>query len=145
MPKVTVKKNKIRKSNVIFNTLVITSLVGLVLMYGASNSVNQQSENKSTISFPSLIPSPNTPFQQQPAPTNLPKIIQATTTPSPIKINSQPNERNSTEYICSCSKTCSEISSCTEAQYQLNTCGCSARDTDHDGTACDGVPLHCQN
>lgn len=47
-------------------------------------------------------------------------------------------------YICDCSKTCSEISSCAEAQYQLNTCGCSARDGDKDGIACDGAPLVCQ-
>ncbi|KKQ73708.1 MAG: WD40 domain protein beta Propeller [Candidatus Woesebacteria bacterium GW2011_GWB1_38_5b] len=28
-------------------------------------------------------------------------------------------------YICDCSKTCSQMSSCAEAQYQLNVCGCS--------------------
>jgi len=38
---------------------------------------------------------------------------------------------------CDCSKTCSEMSTCDEAQYQLNTCGCSARDGDNDGIACD--------
>lgn len=47
-------------------------------------------------------------------------------------------------YVCDCSKTCSEISSCAEAQYQLNTCGCSVRDGDKDGIACDGAPLVCQ-
>lgn len=47
-------------------------------------------------------------------------------------------------YSCDCSKTCSEISSCAEAQYLLNTCGCSQRDGDDDGIACDGAPLRCQ-
>lgn len=40
-------------------------------------------------------------------------------------------------YACNCSKTCPQMSSCAEAQYQLNTCGCKARDADHDGIACD--------
>ena len=40
-------------------------------------------------------------------------------------------------YTCDCSKTCPNMSSCEEAQYQLNVCGCSARDGDNDGIACD--------
>ena len=40
-------------------------------------------------------------------------------------------------WTCDCSKTCSEMSSCAEAQYQLNVCGCTRRDADHDGIACD--------
>ena len=40
-------------------------------------------------------------------------------------------------FVCDCSKTCANMSSCAEAQYQLNTCGCKARDGDGDGIACD--------
>lgn len=40
-------------------------------------------------------------------------------------------------YSCNCSKTCPQMDSCAEAQYQLNVCGCSRRDADHDGIACD--------
>lgn len=39
-------------------------------------------------------------------------------------------------YSCDCSKTCA-VMSCDEAQYQLSSCGCSARDRDGDGIACD--------
>jgi len=39
-------------------------------------------------------------------------------------------------YTCNCSKTCAQMS-CDEAQYQLKSCGCSKRDADKDGTACD--------
>lgn len=39
-------------------------------------------------------------------------------------------------YTCDCSKSCSNIS-CSEAQFQLNSCGCTARDADRDGIACD--------
>lgn len=48
----------------------------------------------------------------------------------------QPTQ-NSGSYSCNCSKTCAQMSSCAEAQYQLNTCGCKARDADGDGIACD--------
>ena len=40
-------------------------------------------------------------------------------------------------YVCNCGKTCAQMSSCAEAQYQLNVCGCSRRDADKDGIACD--------
>lgn len=46
---------------------------------------------------------------------------------------------------CNCAKTCDEMTSCAEAQYQLNICKCTQRDRDNDGIACDGAPLHCQN
>ncbi len=48
--------------------------------------------------------------------------------------NSQSENGN---YTCNCSKTCMQMSSCNEAQYQLNVCGCKARDADSDGIACD--------
>jgi len=49
--------------------------------------------------------------------------------------NTQPATGGS--YSCNCSKTCPQMSSCAEAQYQLNVCGCSKRDADKDGIACD--------
>ena len=42
-----------------------------------------------------------------------------------------------TTWTCNCKKSCAQMSSCAEAQYQLNICGCSARDNDKDGVACD--------
>jgi micrococcal nuclease len=59
--------------------------------------------------------------------------------PEPIKttpvVKTTPSDNSS--YSCDCSKTCSRMSSCAEAQYQLNVCGCSRRDGDKDGIACD--------
>ncbi len=46
-------------------------------------------------------------------------------------------QQPSSSYVCNCKKTCPQMSSCEEAQYQLNVCGCSQRDADHDGVACD--------
>ncbi len=58
----------------------------------------------------------------------------------------QPSTTNGGTFVCDCSKTCSKtISSCAEAQYLLNVCGCAARDGDKDGIACDSSPLNCQN
>jgi micrococcal nuclease len=59
-----------------------------------------------------------------------------TSTPTPAKTTVPSTSSGS--YACDCSKTCSQMSSCAEAQYQLNTCGCSRRDGDKDGIACDG-------
>jgi len=49
----------------------------------------------------------------------------------------QPPTQTGGSYTCDCSKTCPQMSSCDEAQYQLNVCGCKARDGDKDGVACD--------
>jgi hypothetical protein len=40
------------------------------------------------------------------------------------------------KYTCNCSKTCPNMT-CAEAYYQLNECGCSARDGDDDGIPCE--------
>lgn len=42
-------------------------------------------------------------------------------------------------YACSCSKTCTEMASCEEAYFQLNTCGCTKRDGDGDGIPCEAL------
>jgi len=83
-----------------------------------------------------------------PAPTKAPTLYQLVPTNTPVPVvNIQSNSQQNTSggYSCNCAKTCTQISSCEEAQYLLNSCGCSARDGDKDGVACDGAPLHCQN
>ncbi len=40
------------------------------------------------------------------------------------------------KYTCNCSKTCPSMT-CAEAYYQLDECGCSARDGDRDGIPCE--------
>jgi len=59
-------------------------------------------------------------------------------TPEPtIKPATTTNTTTGGSYVCDCSKTCSQMSSCAEAQYQLDNCGCFKRDADGDGIACD--------
>lgn len=66
------------------------------------------------------------------------KSINSTPTPKPTSTtNSGGSGNTSGSWSCNCSKTCSNITSCAEAQYLLNVCGCSARDADRDGIACD--------
>lgn len=71
--------------------------------------------------------------------------IESSSTPSSSSSQSNSQSNNNVpatiqsdgSYSCNCSKTCPQMSSCAEAQYQLNACGCSKRDADHDGIACD--------
>ena len=86
---------------------------------------------KPTIASSSLEPSPK-PTSSSPVPQS--------TTPQSFS----PQSSTGGKYVCDCSKTCKQISSCEEAQYLLNVCGCTARDNDGDGIACDAAPLHCQ-
>jgi micrococcal nuclease len=89
------------------------------------------------------------PIYTQPTTVYIPPATQVYT--APAQTNTEPiksapvDQQNSGNYSCNCSKTCTQISSCAEAQYQLTTCGCAVRDGDKDGIACDGAPLHCQN
>ncbi len=90
--------------------------------------------------IPTLIPTPkptSIPPAQPQGQTTAPVYTIAPTKP-PVPTSSQ------AQYPCDCKKTCPNISSCEEAQYLLNVCGCTARDGDKDGIACDGPPLSCQ-
>jgi|GEM_PF-1148651 len=76
--------------------------------------------------------------QQQQTTTSTQNTQQTTKqTTAPPQTQTQPPNQTSGSYTCDCSKTCSQMSSCAEAQYQLNICGCGARDADKDGIACD--------
>ena len=59
---------------------------------------------------------------------------QSQSTPQPT---AKPQTVQTASFICDCSKSCSKMTSCAEAQYQLENCGCIARDGDGDGLACD--------
>lgn len=110
---------------------------------------------KPTIAPISQAPSPTPTPTSTPVPTKKPtpvptKIVTPTATKVPLAYPTStpaPQKNNETggAWVCDCSKTCPNISSCAEAQYLLNSCGCSARDGDNDGIACDGAPLRCQN
>lgn len=76
-------------------------------------------------------PTPKPTIKPTPVPTPKPVVV---VTPKPT---STPVVSYTSQWSCNCSKTCPNMSSCDEAQYQLNTCGCGARDADKDGIACD--------
>lgn len=77
-----------------------------------------------------------------PTPT-IKKIITPTSSNTyipPVRNYAAPVQQTSNgSYTCDCSKSCTAISSCDEAYYQLNTCGCSARDGDKDGIPCENL------
>lgn len=91
-----------------------------------------------TTPSPSLSPSPSATATPTPIPTAAPTprlTPKPTKAPTPVPV-AQPTQTTGGSWACDCAKTCPQMS-CAEAQYQLNTCGCSRRDADHDGTACD--------
>ncbi len=45
----------------------------------------------------------------------------------------------SSGFTCSCSRTCTQITTCEEAYFQLNQCGCTARDDDDDTVPCESI------
>ncbi|MCE2489099.1 MAG: excalibur calcium-binding domain-containing protein [Anaerolineae bacterium] len=51
----------------------------------------------------------------------------------------QPTAVPGPQFSCDCSKSCSAMASCEEARFQLNTCGCSRRDSDRDGVPCESI------
>ena len=91
---------------------------------------------------PTPVPSPTLAPTKKPtpiptlAPTKAPATIAPTSQPTSPPSTSQPT---SASYSCNCSKTCPNMSSCAEAQYQLNVCGCSRRDGDNDGVPCESI------
>jgi micrococcal nuclease len=86
-------------------------------------------------------PTPTKTITPKPTPTVSTSKTTTPKTPTPTPLPQvqtiQPVQPVSGSYVCNCSKTCPQMSSCAEAQYQLNVCGCQARDADKDGIACD--------
>ncbi len=74
-----------------------------------------------------------------------PTVMPTATTKQTYNLAPTQTPINNGGYTCDCSKTCTRITSCTEAQYLLNVCNCNKRDADGDGIACDSAPLNCQN
>lgn len=144
-----IKNTTGRKNAMIFGffTLLLFSLTAIT----APESIQVQNVKGAAVSSaPTVSSATNTPSPTLTlTPTATPTVIKLTATPTPYIFHAQSTTQTSNtssgSWACNCSKTCTEISSCAEAQYQLNNCGCSQRDGDHDGIACDSAPLHCQN
>lgn len=46
---------------------------------------------------------------------------------------------NPTSFRCDCSKSCSQLTTCEEATFQLNSCSCKSLDGNNDGIACNSL------
>lgn len=146
---------------------------GLTLLFFTLTGITAPETTQKTVSIPTSTIAPtqsakaaettptstptNTPTPKptnSPVPTRIPTLTPKPTIYIPIAtptiyhaptLAPRVQQNSGGSWPCDCTKTCPEISSCAEAQYLLNTCGCGARDADKDGIACDGAPLHCQN
>ncbi|MGI5841456.1 MAG: thermonuclease family protein [Patescibacteria group bacterium] len=76
-------------------------------------------------------------------PTSVPTMkSQAPNTPPPTALPTQTqviNPPSNGSWVCDCKRTCTQIASCEEAYFQVNTCGCQARDGDNDGIPCENL------
>lgn len=86
-----------------------------------------------TTTKPTSTPTQTTPVQST-TPASSP-TTQTTTQP----VHTAPTTTTSGPYTCNCSKACSQMSSCEEAYFQLNNCGCKTRDGDKDGVPCESI------
>jgi outer membrane biosynthesis protein TonB len=101
--------------------------------------VQQESQDETIIqTSQSLTNTQQTSPSSQPEPQ---QESQPTPTPTPQQDPEPQSSTPSTSvgYTCSCSKTCPQMASCEEAYFQLNQCGCGARDGDNDGIPCESI------
>lgn len=90
---------------------------------------------------PKPTPTPTLAPVYVPEPTIAPIQPKATIVPTiePVATAAPTQAPATNSYSCNCSKTCPNMSSCDEAYYQLNNCGCSVRDGDDDGVPCESI------
>lgn len=50
-----------------------------------------------------------------------------------------PPAPTSAAWVCNCSLTCEQITTCDQAYFQLNTCQCFDRDDNRDGVPCENL------
>ncbi|MCX6731314.1 MAG: hypothetical protein NTZ55_05710, partial [Candidatus Roizmanbacteria bacterium] len=94
--------------------------------------------------IPTIILKPTSiPPTSIPQPTRVPPIsvpyVPIYIPPTQIPQQVAPQTNSGSGFSCNCGKVCGAMSSCEEAYYQLNTCGCSVRDGDHDGVPCETI------
>lgn len=81
-------------------------------------------------------------ISRTPPPTAAPQARSNNTSSSTTNLGNQSQPTaipQAPTFSCNCSKTCSAMTSCEEAYFQLNQCGCSKRDGDGDGVPCESI------
>lgn len=139
-----------KKLSLIFIGVTILSFILFGITTDPSSSGDQvevgeeKQEAESATTSPSVEPSPSPEVEGETTEitsTPTPKL-KVFSTPTPTLIPTSlptPTPATSSTYSCNCSKTCTQITSCEEAYYQLNICGCNIRDGDNDGVPCENI------
>lgn len=105
------------------------------LCVAASSPSPTQSVTVAPTNTPTRLPT-QIPTVQPQSPT---VVLQPVDTQPPTPLAAQPTTQPVSGFSCDCAKTCKQMSSCQEAYYQLQVCGCSARDGDDDGVPCEDL------
>lgn len=74
----------------------------------------------------------------QPQPTQV-LVSTALPTVPPLISTPVPPPPAAPSFVCNCSLTCEQMTSCEEAYFQLQQCGCRRRDGDGDGVPCENL------
>lgn len=133
--------NNIRYSAIKYLSIILIALFAFPMGMGWFAGMTKTTPSISKQTVATSLPT------QQPTATSVPTIM-TTPTPTPVQISPTPIKSEPTKsavsYSCNCRKSCTLINSCSEAQYQLQVCGCTDRDGDQDGIACENAPLNCK-
>lgn len=135
VPSVSVEQSAAVKKQETASPVVNTKIETQDLQLNSS-SVETPEYSPSPSPSPSHIATPKPSIKPsatpEPTPTPTPKPVYiATPTPTPAPVVSG--------WSCNCEKSCDSMSSCQEAYFQLNSCGCQKRDGDNDGIPCEAI------
>lgn len=142
-------RSLLRKAAPFVATLVASAFIGQAVQTPQQASNVQPTQQVEPTQYPTQIPpTPRPTYTPVPTPTAYPTATPYPTANPAIQrmqlqdpsgvggtsTNAEPNAASG--YTCNCAKTCPSMS-CQEAYFQLNQCGCSARDGDGDGVPCE--------
>ena len=86
-------------------------------------------------SEPTAVPTSKPTQVPTAVPTSKPTPVPTTAAPTPVPTPVP----TSSPYSCATKKSCTEMTSCQEAYYHLNTCGNGSLDRDKDGVPCEDI------
>lgn len=140
---------------VLFVLMCLCSGIGLIIpkniqennkssVQGISTASDQETKTTDTAITETIAKTPSAKQIIDPTdtPTETSSPTQSpTSTPLPTAIKTGTPIATQSPYSCNIKKNCSQVSSCKEAYYQLNVCGNTSLDRDHDTIPCESICL----
>lgn len=83
---------------------------------------------------PTITPQPTTTGEVKAVRSKIEDILKKLEKDKPVE---EPAVTSSRDYTCDCSKNCRQVDSCSEAYFQMFSCGCTELDSNNDGLPCE--------